>query len=106
MTQFSIREADSGIDLRNPKKLHALEEDVQRVIQRQMQTMVKKAQAMKCDVFTFGEALERADPAAWKQVKNRWGEIFPNVKVEYHVDAVIRNSQMRDRSFIYYKKPD
>ncbi|MNC52621.1 hypothetical protein D3C75_1019780 [compost metagenome] len=106
MTQFSIREVDSSIDLRNPLELQTLEQTVEQVIQKQMQAMVDKAQSIKCDMFTFSEAMERADPAQWKKIRDRWGQIFPKVKVEYHVDAVIRNSQMRDRSFIYYKNSE
>ncbi|MNP22171.1 hypothetical protein D3C76_1148300 [compost metagenome] len=102
MTQFSIREVNSKIDLRNPLELETLENKVEQVIQKQMQTMVDKAQSINCDVFTFSEVMERADPAQWTKIKDRWGQIFPKVKVEYHVDAVIRNSQMRDRSFKYY----
>ncbi|MBA9084758.1 spore germination protein KC [Fontibacillus solani] len=106
MTQFSIREVNSNIDLRNPYELQTLEQTVQKVIQKQMQTMVDKAQSIKCDMFTFSEAMERADPAQWKKIRSKWGQIFPRVKVEYHVDAVIRNSQMRDRSFKYYTNSD
>ncbi|MNZ53170.1 hypothetical protein D3C78_710400 [compost metagenome] len=93
---------NSKIDLRNPLELETLENKVEQVIQKQMQTMVDKAQSINCDVFTFSEVMERADPAQWTKIKDRWGQIFPKVKVEYHVDAVIRNSQMRDRSFKYY----
>ncbi|MMZ57014.1 Spore germination protein B3 precursor [compost metagenome] len=104
--QFSIREVNSKVDLRNPEELLTLEQTAQQVIQKQMQKMVDRAQSMKCDIFTFSEVMEREDPAEWRKIKNRWGQIFPKVKVEYEVNAVIRNSQMRDRSFKYYKNSE
>lgn len=103
MTQFSVREVNSKIDLRNPYELHKLENKAEKVIQEQMQMIVDKAKTINCDIFKFGETIERTNPTVWKEMKNRWEQIFPEVKVEYEVDAVIRNSQMRDRSFKYYE---
>lgn len=103
MTHFSIREVNSGIDLRNPYELRKLENEAEKVIQEQMQMVVDRAKTINCDIFKFGETIERSNPTVWKEMKNSWEQIFPNVKVEYEVHSVIRNSQMRDRSFKYYK---
>lgn len=106
MTQFSIREVNSTIDLRDPYELYKLESKIEKKMQEQLQMTVDKAQTINCDIFKFGEEIERTNPAVWKKIKNRWGQIFPNVQVEYDIETVIRNSQMRDRSFKYYKDKD
>lgn len=102
-TYISIREVNSGIDLRNPYELRKLENEAEKVIQEQMQMIVDRAKTINCDIFKFGETIERSNPTVWKEMKNSWEQTFPNVKVEYEVHSVIRNSQMRDRSFKYYK---
>ncbi|MOA29032.1 hypothetical protein D3C78_1500190 [compost metagenome] len=102
-THFSVREVNSGIDLRNPYELRKLENEAEKVIQEQMQMIVDRAKAINCDILKFGETIERSNPTVWKEMKDSWEQTFPNIKVEYEVHSVIRNSQMRDRSFKYYK---
>jgi spore germination protein KC len=39
----------------------------------------------RSDVFGFGSALHRQKPAVWKQIKDQWDEIFPELEVEVTV---------------------
>ncbi|MGP0584611.1 Ger(x)C family spore germination protein [Paenibacillus timonensis] len=99
--QLSVREMDSTIDLRDPAALKDLETYVNQEIRRRMKAAVDKAQSLNSDIFCFGQTLERQHPKAWKQLKGQWADLFPKLTVEYHVDSIVRNSQMRDRSFKY-----
>ncbi|MNW51882.1 Spore germination protein B3 precursor [compost metagenome] len=99
--QLSVREMDSTIDLRDPAALNDLETYVNQEIEKKMKAAVDKAQSLNSDIFCFGQTLERQHPKAWKQLKGQWSDLFPELTVEYHVDSIVRNSQMRDRSFKY-----
>ncbi|MGG6314185.1 Ger(x)C family spore germination protein [Paenibacillus macerans] len=102
--QLSVREMDSKIDLRDPQALHGLEGQVNEEIIRKMKSAVKKAQSLNSDIFGFGEAIKRQNPKAWTQLEGKWADMFPRLEIEYHVDSIVRNSQMRDRSFKYNMK--
>ncbi|MCK8488172.1 Ger(x)C family spore germination protein [Paenibacillus sp. MBLB2552] len=99
--QLSVREMDSTIDLRDPATLNELEVYVNKEIRKKMKAVVDKAQSLNSDIFCFGQTLERQHPQKWKSLKGQWNELFPKLAVEYHVDSIVRNSQMRDRSFKY-----
>lgn len=98
---FSIREVNSAIDLRNPATMKLLEDAASKEIIRIMELAVRKSKEVNSDILGFGQAVERSDPSAWRKMKNRWDQRFPRVQVKYHVRPVIRNSQMRDRSVLY-----
>ncbi|WP_234404836.1 Ger(x)C family spore germination protein [Paenibacillus bouchesdurhonensis] len=98
---LSIREVDTHVDLRNPEVLHFIEQKANEVIAKDLRSVVQKAQSAKSDVFRFGEVIERQSPTAWKEIKERWEDLFPQLEVEYKVNSVIQNTQMRDRSFKY-----
>ncbi|MCH1640809.1 Ger(x)C family spore germination protein [Paenibacillus timonensis] len=104
--QLSIREMDSTIDLRDPAALSALEVYVNKEIVKKMKSAVSKAQSLNSDIFCFGQKFERQHPKAWKQLKGKWSDLFPKLEVEYQVDSIVRNSQMRDRSFKYDLKEE
>ncbi|WP_068783901.1 Ger(x)C family spore germination protein [Paenibacillus phocaensis] len=104
--QLSVREMDSTIDLRDPATLSAMETDVNQEILRKIKAAVHKAQSLDSDILGFGQLLERQHPKAWKHLKGQWPDLFPKVEVEYQVDSIVRNSQMRDRSFKYDLKKE
>ncbi|MFR9710877.1 Ger(x)C family spore germination protein [Paenibacillus sp. MB22_1] len=104
MAQLSVREMDSPIDFRDLATLDALEKDVNQEILKDIKAAVQTAQSLNSDVLCFGRTLELQHPKVWKQLKGQWSDIFPKVAVEYHIDSIVRNSQMRDRSFQYNLK--
>lgn len=104
--QLSVREMDSTVDLRDPAALSALELYVDKEIVKKMKAAVSKAQALNIDIFGFGQRFERQHPNEWKKLKGQWSDLFPKLKIEYQVDSIVRNSQMRDRSFKYDLKEE
>lgn len=101
--QLSIREAGISMDLRSQQELRKIEKASDEVIAGKLKAAVRKAKQYKSDVFGFGEAIERKSPSAWKKIRSQWEKLFPNVEVVYKVESVIRNSQLRDRSYKYGK---
>ena len=46
----------------------------------------------KADIFGFGAKLRQEEPAVWKKVKDRWENIFQDLKVNVDVEITTRNS--------------
>ncbi|RCX19192.1 spore germination protein KC [Fontibacillus phaseoli] len=102
--QMSVREAGTEIDLRDSLALDKVEKAANVAIARKLESAVKKAQQMKSDIFGIAQQVERTNPKAWKRIGGQWEEIFPAIDVQYEVDSIIRNTQMRDRSYKYHFK--
>lgn len=50
-----------------------------------MSALQRCQKEFRSDVFGFGSALHRQNPAMWRKVKDRWDEIFPELEVEISV---------------------
>lgn len=50
------------------------------------------------DIFGFGAAVHRSFPHLWRDLKNRWDQVFPLLAVEIRVNAKIRRSGLSGRS--------
>ncbi len=96
---LSIREVNSSIDLRDPHTMKILEEAVNKEVVRILKKAVEKSKRLDSDILGFSHVIERTKPAVWRELKDRWDVIYPRIQVEYQVNSVVRNSQMRDRSF-------
>ncbi|MNC78447.1 hypothetical protein D3C75_1306600 [compost metagenome] len=45
---------------------------------------------MKADIFGFAKEFHRKYPRQWGVVKERWDEVFPQVKVTVDIEVNIR----------------
>lgn len=61
-----------------PVLTKAAEEQIQRQIERTFQ----KAQEMNADIYGIGTDISRKHPKQWKEMKDRWDEIFPRIQLE------------------------
>lgn len=101
LPQATVKELNCAYDVRDSRNLQPLEEEIRAVIKSRMESAVRAAQKAKTDIFGFGEAVERANPKVWRTMKDRWADVFSRIKVEYEIDPIIRNTEMRDRSYQY-----
>lgn len=99
--QISIREAGTSTDLRDPRVLAKIEEKANKVIAAKLEGAVAKAQGLKSDIFYFGQQIERQNPKVWSRISGQWEAIYPTIEVRCEVESIIRNTQMRDRSYKY-----
>jgi spore germination protein KC len=67
-----------------------LEKEKSTVIQSEVMTALRKAQELNADIFGFGDAVHQKYPEQWKQLEDRWDEIFPNIEIEVNVEAKLR----------------
>lgn len=91
--ESNLGEATGELDVEKPKTIEKLEELQARAIQEEIGSALARAQEeYGVDVFGFGEALHRKYPRQWKEMKNRWSELYPEVQVQVGVKAKIRRT--------------
>lgn len=94
-----ISEANTAIDLTDPKVVDKIDQLVEKEIQKQIIASVKAAQKMKTDVFGFGEKVHRANPKLWKKIKGNWNDRFAELDVVVKVDSYTRREGIRTKPF-------
>ena len=77
-------------DLSNPEKLMELKESQSEVIEKEIRSVVDKAQGKYgVDILGLGSELSRKYPKEWKTLKDNWAEEFPKAEVTIVVNANI-----------------
>jgi len=95
-----LGEAQCQIDLTKPETIEELNKKIEENQKEKLQKVVARSQKdLKSDILSFGEAIHRADPKAWKTLKEKWDDEFPNVEVEYKIKADIRRLGTISESF-------
>ncbi|MDA8222278.1 MAG: Ger(x)C family spore germination protein [Desulfitobacterium hafniense] len=86
-------------DLGNPEKLMELKKSQSEVIEKEIKSIVDKAQEeYSTDILGFGTELSRKFPQEWQEIKENWAEEFPKAEVD-----IVVNSKISDIGLV--KKP-
>ncbi|HEY0827189.1 MAG TPA: Ger(x)C family spore germination C-terminal domain-containing protein, partial [Bacilli bacterium] len=96
----NVNEVKCSKDLSKAEEITKLEEEWVKETKKEVLQAVKAVQKEKSDIFGFGEAVNRANPKAWKEMKKDWSQTFSEIKIEVKVDAFIRHTGMRLKPFI------
>lgn len=75
-----------------------LERRLEEEIKSEAMAAIRKAQELRADIFGFGREVYRANPGLWKQVRDRWYEVFVDLEPEIEVSARIVRSGLKVRS--------
>lgn len=95
-----IREVRSPINLKDPKVILELENELEKKITTLIEDTVKRTQQNKTDIFGFGEEVHRSNPKKWKNLKSDWNDnYFPKIDVLVKVEAFVRRSGLRTNSY-------
>ncbi|MDD4570144.1 MAG: Ger(x)C family spore germination protein [Tepidanaerobacteraceae bacterium] len=87
----NLGEQMSSLELTNTEMFRVLEQRKAQVIKNEIESVFKKAQKeWGTDIFGFGEAVHRKYPKEWKELKEQWGDVFPEIDVQIKVDAKLR----------------
>jgi spore germination protein KC len=90
------------IDFANPKQIFALEKKAGESIKKEVVKAVEEAKKAKTDIFGFGDVIYRSYPQQWKTMKSDWNDrYFPQLEVNVTVDAFIRRTGLRTKSYIF-----
>ncbi|MGB8273229.1 MAG: Ger(x)C family spore germination C-terminal domain-containing protein, partial [Priestia megaterium] len=96
-----LGEVEVPVDTRQPAVIKKMEKAAGKEIKKELQTAIKQAQTDKVDIFGFGEALERTRPNQWEKLKSEWDDVyFPKLNVDVTVEAYIRRTGLRNKSFL------
>lgn len=99
-TEGNVGEIECEVDLSKPENIYKLETKVEKEIKGEIEAAIKKCQKdLKSDIFGFGEAIHRADPKAWKELKTNWDNEFENLEVNIKVTVKIRRTGTITKSF-------
>lgn len=98
----NVAEVGCKMDLSKANNIYKLEEQLEKKIKRDMETVVEKVQKdFKSDIFGFGEVIRRADPKTWKELKNNWDTTeFVDLPVDIQVTAKIPRLGTVSKSFL------
>lgn len=89
----NLAEQMSNVELTNTEMLKMLEQRNTAVIKNEIESVLKKAQReWGVDIFGFGEAVHRKYPREWKELKDQWRDVFPDIKVQVKVDSKLRTA--------------
>jgi spore germination protein KC len=94
-----ISEANTAVDLTNPKVIEKIEILVEKETKRQILNSVKAAKKLKSDIFGFGEKIHRENPKLWKPLEKNWDQQFANLEVHVKVNTYIRREGIRTKPF-------
>lgn len=98
--EANVADVECEIDLSKLKNIYKLEQKVAEKIKKVMEMAVEKSQNdFKSDIFGFGEAIHRADPKAWMELKKDWDKEFEDLEVNINVTAKIRRAGEIKESF-------
>ena len=94
-----VSEANTVIDLNNPKIIEKIDELVEKEITRQILDSVHAGQKLKSDIFGFGDKVHVTNPDLWKKIKGNWDEEFASLKVNVTADFYVRREGIRTLPF-------
>jgi spore germination protein KC len=94
-----VSEANTAIDLMDPKTMEKIEKLTEKEIKKEVQSSVKEAQRLKCDIFGFGDGVHKANPKVWRKLKGNWNNYFADIKVNVKVDSYVRREGVRTNPF-------
>jgi len=100
--QATAQLIENGCDIDPSKRegIKALEKLANHAVTTSMQDALRSTQAMKADVLGFATSIHKKDPKAWKQMKENWDEIFPQIPLETTVNISIERLGMSSKSFV------
>ncbi|CAH0313506.1 Spore germination protein B3 [Peribacillus sp. Bi96] len=97
----NVGEVECHIDLTKPETIEKLEEIYEKESKEFFKKAIKQVQEKyNVDIFGFGEAIHRADPTAWKNLKKDWDKNFENLPVHIKVQGEIRRVGTVGNSFL------
>lgn len=88
ITQHYFQTPDVPFDVKYIEKVNNTAGEL---ISKELEELFKKVQKdFEADIFKVGEHLRKFEPDIWEKVKDRWDEIYPDIKVKVNFEMNIR----------------
>ncbi|NQX58243.1 Ger(x)C family spore germination protein [Paenibacillus qinlingensis] len=88
-----VLENNSDIDLSVSKERKGIEHRLNAIKAKRVEETIKKLQLQYGqDVFGIGEEFHREHPYQWKELRDRWDDIFPTIEVAVDVKLNIQST--------------
>ncbi|MCA0758488.1 Ger(x)C family spore germination protein [Paenibacillus sp. N4] len=100
----NLTETNCPLDPSNRELIVKLQNQLAEATKKEVETAIKAAQSKKSDIFGFSTEMERTQPKAWKQLEKSWPDVFAETEVEINVEAYIRRTGLRIKSYIKPEK--
>jgi len=77
----------------------ALEQQLEDQIEKEFRQFYEQVQGeYKVDILKLGEVVHNRYPSTWNDIKDRWDELFPTVRIDTRVEASIRSTVLKVKS--------
>lgn len=87
----SIISVNCGERINTKEQMENLEQEIDEIIKKRATNMIHLAQKKyKIDFLRFDEELKKQHLSYWREVENKWEEIFPTIEVKIEVNSHIR----------------
>lgn len=84
---YTISDKHTLYDSNNLKEI---EKSLERELKRKVESTIAHLQQVSADLIGVGEYLSKFEPKRWKEIRNNWDILFPDVKFNVDVDINIR----------------
>lgn len=98
MTKGTIVQNGTTLGVDDSRSLEIIKKAYAKQIEDRLKETIEDSQKLKVDALHFGTVFHRKYPKEWKKIKKRWEDFFPEVKVEFIIDATIRRKGYIDKS--------
>lgn len=89
----NVGEVQCRIDLTRSESIRELEQQAEQTLTGILESAINVAQKkFRSDIFGFGAAVHRSDPASWKSMKADWDSRFAEADVDVIVRAKIKRT--------------
>jgi spore germination protein KC len=75
-----------------PEDLPKISDCVEDVIEGEITMAFEKAKQLGCDIFGFGELLNKYENEQWEKMKDNWDELFKTVQLDMKIETNIRGA--------------
>ncbi|MGR3764708.1 Ger(x)C family spore germination protein [Rossellomorea sp. NS-SX7] len=89
----NLVDVECKLDPSDLKILEEIEKDLAKKIKSEIKdTITVSQEEFKSDTLGFGSVVHRKEPAYWRENKERWADLFPEIQYEIKVSAKVRNT--------------
>ncbi len=90
--KYAVSATKGGFDITKPENEPVLNRALEDKIKLICEAALERAQKqLQTDIFGFGEAVHRKDPAYWKKVKDKWSLEYAGMPVDVSVKAELKS---------------